>query len=60
MAFELSPRNGGWAYTLLHQFTDADGAIPMGDVALDSSGNLYGTTFEGGLQYAGVVWDITP
>lgn len=58
--FELSPANGGWTYTLLHQFTDEDGAIPMGDVALDAAGNLYGTTFQGGQHYAGVVWEITP
>jgi len=67
--FKLSPSGGGWTYTVLHDFTGgSDGAQPYGQIVLDSSGNLYGTTFEGGMtggdicgSYGcGVVWEITP
>jgi uncharacterized repeat protein (TIGR03803 family) len=33
---------------LLHVFDGADGAVPNGDLVLDSAGNLYGTTSLGG------------
>ncbi len=48
--YEMSPNNsGGWNETVLYAFTGgADGSIPIGGLALDASGNLYGTTFQGG------------
>ena len=67
--FKLTPINGGWTYTSLHDFTGgADGANPLSGVTLDSNGNLYGTTTLGGMQGGnncntlgcGVVWEITP
>jgi len=67
--FKLTPTNGGWTYTSLHDFTGgADGANPLSGVTLDSNGNLYGTTSLGGMQGGnncntlgcGVVWEITP
>jgi len=51
----------------LHDFSGTDGAGPIGPVVFDASGNLYGTTFEGGIGNCnggsggcGVVWEITP
>lgn len=67
--FKLTPSNGRWIYTDLHDFTGgADGAYPGGPVSIDANGNLYGTTVYGGTgpcnleQYkgCGVVWEITP
>ena len=69
--FKLMPSLGGsWTYTSLHDFTGADGANPIGGVAFDANGNLFGTTAYGGLQNqncasegppgCGVVWEITP
>jgi uncharacterized repeat protein (TIGR03803 family) len=67
--FKLTPSNGGWIYTDLHDFTGgADGAYPTGSVFVDANGNLYGTTLYGGTgtcsinQYTGcgVIWKITP
>ncbi len=40
---------GTWEETVLYTFTGgADGAVPANGVILDSSGNLYGTTYFGG------------
>ena len=59
--FELTPSSGGWAYKDLYDFTGgSDGAHPYGSVVFDASGNLYGTTYTGGSQGDGVVWEITP
>ena len=59
--FKLSPSgDGAWTYTLLHAFEGSDGEFPIGGVAIDANGNLYGTTSAGGLYGNGVVWEITP
>jgi uncharacterized repeat protein (TIGR03803 family) len=61
--FELSPSpDGAWMETILHNFSDttADGGYPCGALALDASGNLYGTTNEGGLSNDGTVFELTP
>ncbi len=65
--FKLTLANGVWTYTSLHDFSGPDGYKPWGSVALDGSGNLYGTTLYGGntsglCEYdgCGVVWEITP
>jgi uncharacterized repeat protein (TIGR03803 family) len=59
--FKLTPSNGGWTYTSLHDFTGgSDGADPISNVVFDANGNLYGTTSYGGAYNYGVVWEITP
>lgn len=46
--------------TILYTFTGgADGANPWGGLVRDTAGNLYGTTFQGGIGF-GVVFKITP
>jgi hypothetical protein len=55
-AFELSPNpDGSWAETVLYEFCSnrvngqcVDGQMPEGGLVMDSVGNLYGTTSEGG------------
>jgi len=50
-AFQLTPPSGGgsWKYTVIHTFAGGkDGATPASTLALDPSGNLYGTTENGG------------
>ncbi len=59
--FKLTPSGDGtWTYTVLHAFEGSDGEFPIGGVAIDPNGNLYGTTSAGGLYGNGVVWEITP
>jgi len=59
--FELTPSGGSWIYTSLYDFTGGnDGAEPICNVIFDANGNLYGTTYYGGADGYGVVWEITP
>jgi len=62
VVFKLIPSSGGrWTEQVLHQFTGgSDGAGPNGGLIFDSSGNLYGTTYGGGINDNGVVFEITP
>lgn len=55
VVFELSPVAGGWKASLLHTFAGgaADGGNPSSTLLLDSSGNLYGTTWDGGSTLCG-------
>jgi uncharacterized repeat protein (TIGR03803 family) len=47
--FELADNGGHWTETTLHEFAGGnDGAGAYGGVVLDSEGNVYGATFEGG------------
>ena len=60
-AFRLTPSNGSWVYTDLHDFSlGSDGAQPVGNLVLDADGNLYGTAFAAGGFGYGVVFEITP
>jgi len=46
---------------VVHNFDDADGAIPAAAVIFDKQGNVYGTTELGGCGSCfGVVFEITP
>jgi uncharacterized repeat protein (TIGR03803 family) len=60
--FQLSPRpGGGWSETVLHSFGGGeDGSIPGAGLTLDASGNLYGTTSQGGLHDGGTVFELSP
>jgi len=47
--------------TVLYSFTGkADGGNPYGGVMADAEGDLYGTTYGGGADLAGVVYKLTP
>ena len=59
--FKVAPSDGGWVLSDLHDFScGSDGAYPYSGLAIDASGNLYGTTFYGGTMNGGVVFEITP
>jgi len=62
-AFELTPKaGGGWTEKILHRFNDngKDGNHPQASLVFDASGNLYGTTYDGGVYGDGTVFEITP
>ena len=53
--FELSPLNGRWYFTNLHNFTSgSDGATPIGPLVVDAEGNVYGANLNN------VIFEITP
>ena len=62
VVFELTPGAGMWTETVLASFTGPNGQFPGhyadGGVILDSSGNLYGTTFNGGTSGEGVAYQL--
>ena len=60
--FELAPgSNGIWTEKILHAFTGgSDGAYPESGLTMDASGNLYGTTNEGGGAHRGTVFELKP
>jgi uncharacterized repeat protein (TIGR03803 family) len=59
--FELTPAGSGWTKKTLYSFQSRnDGASPYGGLILDRSGNLYGTTEEGGhLNWGGTFYKLT-
>jgi uncharacterized repeat protein (TIGR03803 family) len=64
--FELTPTATGWTQKVLHSFHGgADGAIPVrAGLVMDSAGNLYGATLEGGNNACsggcGVIFELKP
>lgn len=62
MVFELNPKT--WIETDLHDFPmpttgGVDGAVPTVGLTVDSAGNLYGTTSQGGTYNYGIVFELT-
>jgi uncharacterized repeat protein (TIGR03803 family) len=69
--FELSPTSGGWREKILHSFGHGhDGFAPSSNLIFDAAGNLYGTTYYGGLSSSecnpdvhvscGTVFELSP
>ncbi len=60
--FELLNSAGTYTYQSLNSFKGGttDGANPYGRLARDGSGNLYGTTANGGASGKGTVFEYTP
>jgi uncharacterized repeat protein (TIGR03803 family) len=66
VVFELTPPSNGelWTETVLYTFCShancMDGSNPQSGVIFDSAGSLYGTTYKGGSQSAGLVFELSP
>jgi uncharacterized repeat protein (TIGR03803 family) len=58
--YVLTPSSGGWTLTNIYLFllSIGDGAVPIGGVIMDGSGNLYGTTVGGGAHNDGTVFEL--
>jgi uncharacterized repeat protein (TIGR03803 family) len=60
-AFMLKPSTGGaWSERNLHNFdiNGTDGYYPSAGLVFDAAGNLYGTTFTGGANNLGTVFEL--
>jgi uncharacterized repeat protein (TIGR03803 family) len=66
VVFKLSPNaSGPWTYSVVYTFAGgSDGSFPIGPLAFDSAGNLYGTTANGGgvtcSNTCGTVFKLAP
>ncbi len=60
--FRVSPvAGGGWDFTTLYSFQGGtDGIFPYGGLVRDAQGNLYGTTYYGGIEDRGTVYRLSP
>jgi uncharacterized repeat protein (TIGR03803 family) len=59
--YKLSRSGSSWTETVLYNFQGLDdGQNPVGGVILDKAGNLYGTTFDGGVNGGGTVYQLSP
>ena len=58
--FELTPSGGNWTESILFNMTTSSGVYPYNGVIFDQAGNLYGTTFEGGIMSSfGSIYKLT-
>jgi len=67
VVYELTPAGSGWIEQPIYQFCAqdpcSDGNRPYAPVSVDGAGNLYGTTYFGGIggvYGAGVVFELSP
>jgi hypothetical protein len=71
--FRLSPpksKGGAWTEMVLYSFQgNKDGQFPVGDLILDTAGNLYGATYFGGgygtcdapfYKHCGTIFELSP
>jgi uncharacterized repeat protein (TIGR03803 family) len=63
--YQIAPNGNGWTETVLYSFCSetncADGQNPyFTNLVFDGDGNLYGTTYNGGANGDGVVFELTP
>jgi uncharacterized repeat protein (TIGR03803 family) len=63
-AYALQPNKNAWSEQAIYSFCPQedcpDGSSPYAPLLVDESGNLYGTTFEGGNQNGGVLFELSP
>jgi uncharacterized repeat protein (TIGR03803 family) len=61
--FKLSSAaDGSWTEKVLYSFGESseDGSTPISELIFDGKGNLYGTTWLGGAQDQGTVFELSP
>jgi uncharacterized repeat protein (TIGR03803 family) len=64
IVYSLTPPEGGgapWTESVLHKFAgQPDGAVPVCSLTISPSGDLFGTTEEGGTHNMGTVFGVKP
>ncbi len=61
IVFKLSPSGSTWTESVLYIFQGtSDGENPNSGVVMDTAGNLYGNTWQGGSGGGGTVWQLSP
>jgi uncharacterized repeat protein (TIGR03803 family) len=58
--FQLTPSGDQWIYRSFYTFNGSTSGLPIGAVTFDAGGNMYGTGLDGGSDFDGSVWEITP
>ncbi len=59
--YKLTPSQSGWTESILYNFQGgSDGQLPSAGLIFDTSGNLYGTTANGGDGGRGTIFKLTP
>jgi uncharacterized repeat protein (TIGR03803 family) len=59
--YRLARKSGAWSEKLLYSFKGgSDGGAPLGNVVIDATGNLFGTTSGGGSAGDGVIFELSP
>ena len=59
-AFKDTYSNGSWTHAVVFSFGGQFGGLPLSDVGLDSSGNMYVTSTFGGQHDEGALVQVTP
>jgi hypothetical protein len=58
--YQLKPAGNGWTETIIYSFMGIpDGYYPYSGLVVDSNGNLFGTTYYGGVYGYGTVYKLT-
>jgi uncharacterized repeat protein (TIGR03803 family) len=60
VVFELTRNGSGWDFRVLHTFIGCSTCGPIAPLAVDATGNLYGTTLATGGPGDGVVFELSP
>ncbi len=61
VVYKMTHANGGWTFATLYQFGEQnDAAVPYAGVVVGPDGSLYGTTFAGGTNHDGAVFNLRP
>jgi hypothetical protein len=58
--FAFTLESSKWKFKSIYSFDGLNGLQPAGNLALDTAGNLYGATYEGGANDWGGIFQLVP
>ncbi|HLY06897.1 MAG TPA: choice-of-anchor tandem repeat GloVer-containing protein [Rhizomicrobium sp.] len=58
LIFELSPDGSQWQFADIADFDGTNGASPLAPLTMDNNGDLFGTTYRGGTNNWGTVFEF--